>query len=82
MTFASSRNELTPLTFTIKYNLWQIKIKSLLNSFDLKEAIFKVLIKFVEEKKMKDSKALTTIPLHLSNKILRRVYKEKTTENM
>jgi hypothetical protein len=82
MTFVSSRNELTPLTFTIKYNLWQIKIKSLLNSFDLKEAIFKVLIKFVEEKKMKDSKALTTIPLHLSNKILRRVYMEKTTENM
>ncbi|KAG8478984.1 hypothetical protein CXB51_028893 [Gossypium anomalum] len=66
-----------------RFVLWQIKMQAVLVQMDLKDALLgidKMLSTLTdEEKKRKDRKALTQLHLHLSNKILQDVMKEKTT---
>lgn len=82
---SSSRIDLAPLTSTTKFNLWQVKMESILISLDLEEAILgvdKITGTNDVEKKKKDAKALAQVRLHLSNEILQQVIKEKTTKNL
>lgn len=59
---------------TTKFNLWQVKMESVLTALDLEEAILgisEIIGKDDgEKKKKKDQKALAQIRLHLSNEIL------------
>jgi gag-polypeptide of LTR copia-type len=81
---SSSKIDLAPLISTIKFNLWHVKMESILTSLDLEDAILGVndiTGKDDAEKKKKDAKALAQVWLHLSNKILQ-VIKEKTSKDL
>jgi gag-polypeptide of LTR copia-type len=82
---SSSRIDLAPLTSTTKFNLWQVKMESILTSLELEESILgvnNITDKDDAEKKKKDAKALAQVRLHLSNEILQQVIKEKTTKDL
>ncbi|KAG8485971.1 hypothetical protein CXB51_019324 [Gossypium anomalum] len=65
-----------------RFALWQIMMQAVLAQMDLKETLLgvdKMPSTLTEEKKKrKDRKVLTQLHLHLSNKILQDVMKEKT----
>ncbi|KAG8474612.1 hypothetical protein CXB51_031249 [Gossypium anomalum] len=79
---ASLKYEIPLLDRNTRFTLWQIKMQAVLAQMDLEDALLRIdkmpstLID--EEKKRKDRKALTQLHLHLSNKILKDVMKEKT----
>ncbi|KAG8472988.1 hypothetical protein CXB51_034943 [Gossypium anomalum] len=78
---ASLKYEILPLDRNTKFVLWQIKMQSVLVQMDLEDALLGIdkmpTTLIDEEKKRKDRKALTQLHLHLSNKILQDVMKEK-----
>ncbi|KAG8481222.1 hypothetical protein CXB51_025972 [Gossypium anomalum] len=79
---ASLKYEIPLLDRNTRFALWQIKMQVVLASMDLEDALLGIdkmpSTLTDEEKKRKDQKALTQLHLHLSNKILQDVMKEKT----
>ncbi|KAG8473502.1 hypothetical protein CXB51_035665 [Gossypium anomalum] len=79
---ASLKYEIPLLDRNTRFALWQIKIQAVLAQMDLEDALLGIdkmpSTLTDEEKKRKDRKALTQLPLHLSNEILQDVMKEKT----
>ncbi|KAG8472501.1 hypothetical protein CXB51_035376 [Gossypium anomalum] len=79
---ASLKYEISLLDCNTRFALWQIKMQVVLVQMDLEDALLGInkmpSTLTNEEKKRKDRKALTQLHLHLSNKILQDVMKEKT----
>ncbi|KAG8499228.1 hypothetical protein CXB51_005739 [Gossypium anomalum] len=79
---ASLKYEIPLLDCNTRFALWQIKMQAVLAQMDLEDALLGIdkmpSTLTDEEKKRKDRKALTQLHLHLSNKILQDVMKEKT----
>ncbi|MBA0737458.1 hypothetical protein Gogos_010921 [Gossypium gossypioides] len=86
MVMASLKYEILLLDRNPRFALWQIKMQAVLAQMDLEEALLRVdkmsSTLTEEEKKRKDRKALTQLHLHLSNKILQDVMKEKTAAGL
>ncbi|KAG8498263.1 hypothetical protein CXB51_007025 [Gossypium anomalum] len=80
---ASLKYEILLLDRNTRFALWQIKMQAVLAQMDLEDVLLGIdkmsSTLTDEEKKRKDRKALTQLHLHLSNKILPYVMKEKTT---
>ncbi|KAG8474177.1 hypothetical protein CXB51_033819 [Gossypium anomalum] len=79
---ASLKYEISLLDRNTRFALWQIKMQAVLAQMNLENALIGIdkmpSTLTDEEKKRKDRKALTQLHLHLSNKILQDVMKEKT----
>ncbi|KAG8474632.1 hypothetical protein CXB51_031261 [Gossypium anomalum] len=79
---ASLKYEISLLDRNTRFALWQIKMQAVLAQMDLEDALLGIdkmpSTLTDEKKKRKDRKALTQLHLHLSNKILQDVMKEKT----
>ena len=71
---ASIKYDLPPLDRTTRFTLWQVKMRAMLIQAEVNDALDKFGNKdsksWTDEKKRKDSKALSQIQLHLSNNIL------------
>ncbi|KAG8496528.1 hypothetical protein CXB51_007650 [Gossypium anomalum] len=78
----SLKYEISLLDRNTRFALWLIKMQAVLAQMDLEDALLGIdkmpSTLTDEEKKRKDRKALTQLHLHLSNKILQDVMKEKT----
>ncbi|KAG8491299.1 hypothetical protein CXB51_014566 [Gossypium anomalum] len=82
----SLKYEIPLLDRNTRFVLWQIKMQAVLTQMDLEDALLGIdkmsLTLTEEENKRKDRKALTQLYLHLSNKILQDVMKEKTAAEL
>ena len=71
---ASMKYDLPPLDCTIRFTLWQVKMRAMLIQTEVNDALDKFSNKdsksWTDEEKRKDRKALSQIQLHLSNDIL------------
>jgi hypothetical protein len=84
---SSLKFDLPQLDYTTRFSLWQVKMRAILaQSSDLDDAIDafgeKAKETWTDAEKRKDRKALSLIQLHLSNNILQKVLREKTTTEL
>jgi hypothetical protein len=80
---ASLKFNLPQLDYTIRFFLWQVKMRAILaQTSNLDDALDgfgkKPVASWTEEEKWKDCKTLSLIQLHLSNNILQEVLQEKS----
>ena len=79
---ASTKYDLPPLDRTIRFALWQVKMRAMLIQAEVEDALDKFGNKdsksWTDEDKRKERKAWSQIQLHLSNDILQDCLQEKT----
>ena len=84
MASTSTKVDIPPLSHGTKFSIWQIKMRAVLISLDLHEALLGMdkMPGTAEEKQMKNLKALAQIQLHLSSEILQEVSKETSAAGL